>query len=96
MVRLHLIDKLTSAQNNNEFTCSIFLDLFKVLHTVNHYILLEKLFKYGFHDLKYKWLRNYISDRRQFVCVKGCNSNMAGLLYGVPQSSGLEPLLFLI
>lgn len=37
-----------------------------------------------------------VSNRRQFVCVKGCYSNKASLLCGVPQWSILGPLLFLI
>ena len=92
---LHLTDKVISALNN-EFTCSIFIDLSKGFDTVNPYILLEKLHKYVFHDSTYKWLRHYVSNRRQFVCVKGYNSNRAKLICGVLQGSILGPLLFLI
>lgn len=96
MALLHLIDKVSSALENNEFCCSIFIDFSKAFDTVNHVILLNKLYKYGFHDITHKWLKNYISNRRQFVHVKGCFSDKAELLCGVPQGSILGPLLFLI
>ena len=96
MALLHLIDKVSSALENNEFTCSIFVDFSKAFDTVNHYILLKKMQKYGFHDVTFEWLKNYISNRQQFVCINGCYSNKARLLCGVPQGSILGPLLFLI
>ena len=96
MALLHLIDKVTSALENNEFTSSIFIDFSKAFDAVNHHILLEKMYKYGFHDTTYKLLKNYVSNRRLCVCVKGCYSNKARLLCGVPQGSILGPLLFLI
>lgn len=49
-----MIDKVTSALDNNEFTYSIFIDLSKAFYTVNNHILLENLHKYGFHDIMYK------------------------------------------
>ncbi len=96
MALLHLIDKVNCALENNEYTCSIFIDISKAFDTVNHHILLTKLYKYGFHGVTYKWLTNYVTDRSQFVCVKGCCSNKARLPCGVAQGSTLGPLLFLI
>lgn len=96
MALLHLTDKIISSQHNNEFTCCVFLDLSKAFDTVDHSVLLGKLNKYGFHGSTFKWLNNYISDRRQFVCVNGCNSNLASLPCGLPQGSILGPLLFLV
>lgn len=96
MALLHLIDKVTSALENNKFCCSIFIDFSKAFDTVNHDILLNKLYKYGFHDITYKWLKNYVSNRSQFVYTKGYVSNKAAILCGVPQGSILGPLLFLI
>jgi len=96
MALIHLTDKITSTPDKNEFACCIFLDFSKAFVTVNHHILLEKLYKYGFHDTTYKWLKNYVSNRKQFVCFKGCHSSKATLLCGVPQGSILGLLLFLI
>ena len=71
MALLHLIDKVISALENNEYTCSIFLDFSKAFDTTNHNILLAKLYKYGFQDITYKWLSSYVSNRAQFVSFKG-------------------------
>lgn len=68
-----------------------FLDLSKAFDTVNHSILLEKN-AYGFHDLTCRFLSNYLIESSLFV---SSNSNIAGLLCGVPQGSIVGPLLFL-
>lgn len=96
MALLHLVDKVTSALENNEFACSIFLDFSKAFDTINHNIILAKLYKYGFQDITYKWLSSYVSNKAQFVSFKGYFSNKAKLKCGVPQGSILGPLLFLI
>lgn len=53
----------------------------------------KKCIDNGVHD--FTW-NNFSSDRRQYVCIKGCDSNKARLLNGVPQGSIIGPLLFLI
>ena len=44
---IELVDKITKAIEKNEFTVGIFLDLSKAFDTVNHNILLKKLYFYG-------------------------------------------------
>ena len=44
---IELVDKISKAIENNEFTVGIFLDLSKAFDTVNHGILLKKLYFYG-------------------------------------------------
>lgn len=40
------------------------------------------------------WLSHYLTERRQFVRVTGCDSDTQYLLHGVPQGSVLGPTLF--
>ena len=41
-------------------------------------------------------LTQFLSNRSQQVMVDGCRSNLVNVVSGVPQGSGLGPLLFLL
>lgn len=96
MALLHLIDQISSALDNNEFALGIFLDPSKAFHTLNHDVLLLKLFRYGFQGDFYKWLKSYVVNRSQFVYFSKCMRHKAVMTFGVAQGSVLGPLLFLI
>ena len=74
----------------------MFLDLKKAFDTVYHNILLKKIAIYGIKGTAYRWLESYLSNRTQYGCVNGKLSSPAIMKTGIPQSSGLDPLLFLI
>jgi hypothetical protein len=84
------------ANNKNEFTIAIFCDLRKAFDTVNHEILLKKLFNIGVRGIELEWFKDYLSNRKQFVSINNVNSNLLSIILGVPQGSILGPLLFLI
>ena len=44
----------------------------------------------------YDWFQSYLSNREQFVCINGYNSDSLSITSGVPQGSILGPLLFLL
>ena len=52
----------------------MFIDLKKAFDTVDHSILLEKMSHYGIRDTANLWLKNYLTDRGQFVRVHGRDS----------------------
>ena len=91
---LELTDNLKMKIDSNEAICSIFLDLSKAFDTVNHQILLQKLYRYGIRPLQ--WFKSYLESRTQYVEVENVKSNPLSIQSGVPQGSTLSPLLFLI
>ena len=91
-----LIDKLTQAIKNGEYVIGVFLDFSKAFDTVNHEILLDKLYHYGVRGCAHKWFSSYLTDRQQFVTYNGMKSQNQVIKCGVPQGSILGPLLFLI
>ena len=44
----------------------------------------------------FDWIKNYLSNRKQFTVVNNLSSNLGDIVCGVPQGSVLGPLLFLI
>ena len=64
--------------------------------TINHSLLLRKLYKYGVRGTTYDWFQSYSQNRAQQVECGGVLSSAKPILSGVPQSSILGSLLFLV
>ena len=82
--------------DNRKLNMTVFLDLKKAFDTVDHKILIDKLFKYGIKGKEREWFKSYLSGRKQFCSVNGQRSKTEGVLCGIPQGSCLGPLLFIV
>ena len=64
-----------------------FLDLAKAFDTVNHDILLKKLYRYGIRGKAFELLQSYLSNREQRVKINESTSKYEILNTGVPQGT---------
>jgi len=63
---------------------------------VQHNILLHKLFNYGVRGTVQNWFHSYLNQRCHFTVIGKVNSPMSFVNCGIPQSSVLGPLWFLV
>ena len=91
-----LVHKITSEIDNSNMVLGVFLILSKAFDTVDHHILLCKLYKYGLRGPCHKWFQSYLCNRKQYVSFINVESDFLVVKCGVPQGSILGPLLFLL
>ena len=89
-------DYVYSSLNCKQKTIAVYLDFAKAFDTVNHNILMSKLLHNGVRGVMQHWFELYLTNRKQYVSIKNCNSSMSNITLGVPQGSVLGPVLFLL
>ena len=93
---LSLVDYLINFFEDNKLTCGIFLDISKAFDTIDHNIILSKIYKYGIRGNTLNWLMNYLSNPYQFVSINNPSSSFLRIECAVPQGSILGQILFLL
>jgi hypothetical protein len=93
---MHYLQNVYNALNNNKRTATLFIDIQKAFDTLDHDILLKKLYHAGIRGNVLQWFNSYLSNRSQCVRVHNYHSPYKTIKAGVPQGSVLGPILFLI
>lgn len=91
-----VLANIVTAFNNKKYTQISFCDLSKAFDSVDHGVLLNKLWKLGFRGKVHSLLTSYLSNRSQTVFWQNHASPETTTVRGVPQGSVLGPILFLV
>ena len=92
----HISNIIYNCLDQNKPIAITFLDLAKAFDTINHRILLDKLYNYGIRGKAYKLISSYLSNRQQNVKISNSISDCKTIRTGVPQGTILGPLLFIL
>ena len=75
---------------------ALFINFRKAFDTVDHNILLDKLYHYGIRGNALRWFNCYLTNRYQYVNYNNTSSDMQQITCGIPHGSSLGSLLFLL
>ena len=91
MAVINFTNSVTKAINQNMNSVGILMDAFD---TIDHDILLSKLYHYGFRGIPQEWFSSYLSNRKQFVSYNTGKSQCVSIRCGVPEGPILGPPLY--
>ena len=91
---LYRTSKWYQALDQKQYVAVLFLDVSKAFDTVNHPLLLSKLYSLGLDASNLTWFQSYLSDGSQVTRVSNSISSSGSTTSSVSQGSVLDPTLF--
>lgn len=77
-----------------KYVLAVFIDFTRAFETINHSILLDRLYSIGIRGKVHDLIQNYLLDRYQIVRLGSKYSRTIRVKQGIPQGAVLGPLLF--
>ena len=94
---MDIINQIETNTDGKLYSCGIFTDLRKAFDTVDHQILLNKLYHYGEREIINIWFSLYLLSRQLSTQIGAKHiSKKETILSGVPQGSVMGLLLLLL
>ena len=90
----HMVDSWAAAVSQGKCAAVLAIDLSKAFDCLNHDAIFNSLERIGIEDCKV--LKDYLTNRKQYVSCNGFESQFAEIMNGVPQGSILGPLIFIL
>ena len=91
---LPMIEKWRESLDQGGAYGALLTDLAKAFDCLSHELIIAKLYAYGVYMPSLKVINSYLSKTRQTIKTNNVYSSWSEILFGVPQSSILAPLLF--
>ena len=89
---LQIYNDILRAMDNGECTILVMLYLSAAFDTVDHPILIKRLYNtFGIQGKSLDWIKSYLLNRTQQICIQNLLSDTKILKYNVPQGSILGP-----
>ena len=92
----YLAQNIENAFQEKKKLLAVFFDLSKAFDRVWKEGLLLKILKSGVNNLMFKWIKNFLYQRKARVKLDRNLSKQVSLIEGVPQGGVLSPTLFII
>ena len=89
-----MIEKWRSSVDGGGQAGALLTDLSEAFDSIDHELLIAKLYAYGFNKNSLYFINSYLKGRKQRTKINSSYSAFAEILFGVPQGSILGPLLF--
>ena len=82
---VRLVDEIIGSFENSKYTLGVLIDVSEAFNTVDNSILLKKLEQYCIADRNHRWVKSYLSYRRQFIQFNEKETISCGLSLFLPK-----------